>query len=108
MHATIRRYENKGAAISPDELVQMGREIAAHLGDKQGFVSLLILDSSPELQGPISKQNQVLAMVSIFENQVGLKQADRLSAAPLEKRLAAEWQEQAQVTTGEIVFQRGL
>ena len=125
MHATIRRYEYGGAAITADELVQVGRELSAHLGETQGFVSLLILDSSPELQGmntgpafpatgdPAAKrqgsrENRVLAIVSIFEDQVSLEQMDRLIATPLDRRLTTGCPARVQVTTGEVVFQRGL
>jgi hypothetical protein len=110
MHATIRRYEyeRKKATMTTDELVQMGREIAANLSQTQGFVSFVILDSSSELEDPQPKQKHVLAIVSIYEDRVSLEQADHVLATPLDKRLASSCQQQVQVTTGEIVFQRGL
>jgi hypothetical protein len=76
MHASIRRYECAGAPITTDELVRLGREIAATLSHAPGFVSLLILSSAsdaPLLQG----QQQVQAAVSIFEDQPGLEQAEQ-------------------------------
>jgi hypothetical protein len=107
MHASIRRYECAGAPITTDELVRLGREIAATLSHAPGFVSLLILSSAPEV--PIlNGQQQVLAAVSIFEDQPGLEQAERLIAAPLEERLAAQCPARVAITHGEIVFQRGL
>jgi hypothetical protein len=108
MHASIRRYECVGTPITTDELVGLGREIAATLSHAPGFVSLLILSAAPEapiLNGP---PQQVLAAVSIFEDQPGLEQAERLIAAPLEERLAAQCPARVAITHGEIVFQRGL
>jgi hypothetical protein len=89
-------------------LVRLGRDIAATLSHAPGFVSLLILSSAPEAQILDVKQNQVLAAVSIFEDQPGLEQAERLVAAPLEERLAAQCPQRVEITNGEIVFQRGL
>lgn len=110
MHATIRRYEYayKKATTTTDELVQMGREIAADLSQVRGFVSFVILDSSSELQDPEPKQKHVLAIVSIFEDRASLEQADRLFTASVDERLATGCPEQLQVTRGEIVYQRGL
>jgi hypothetical protein len=91
-----------------DELVQLGREIAAHLSLAPGFVSFLILSAAPQGQGSGAAPNRGLATVSIFEDQPGLEQADRLAAVLLDARLAARCCQQAGITRGEIVFQRGL
>ncbi len=108
MHASIRRYEYAGAPLPVDELVQVGREIAAHLSQAPGFVSFLILSAARQGPGPDMAPNQGLATVSIFEDQPGLEQADRVAAALLDERLAAGCRQQAGITRGEIVFQRGL
>jgi hypothetical protein len=108
MYASIRRYEYAGAPLPVDELVQLGREIAAHLSQAPGFVSFLILSPASQEQDPDAAPNQGFATVSIFEDQPGLEQADRLAAALLDARLAAGCRQQAGITRGEIVFQRGL
>jgi hypothetical protein len=96
MHATIRRYEGvSGASGEPD---QVARQVAAKLSGARGFVLYIALDAG---QG-------ILATVSIFEDQDGLEDADRLAAVTLAERLGVLHPAHVQVTTGEIVFQRGL
>jgi hypothetical protein len=108
MYASIRRYEYAGAPLPVDELVQLVRGLAAHLSPAPGSVSFLILSAAPQGQGSDAAPDQGLATVSIFEDQPGLEQADRLAATLLDARLAARCRQQAGITRGEIVFQRGL
>src|SRR4051794_6882576 len=98
MHATIRPNESRGATVTTDELVQLGRKIAANLSRTQGFVSFLILSSLPELNSLSAQQDQMLATVSIFEDQPSLERADRLLAAPLKERLAAQCPKRVEIT----------
>lgn len=108
MHASIRSYEYEGTPMATDELVQLGREIGTTLSHAPGFVSFLIISSVPQSQGPTTEQNQVLATVSIFEDQPSLEQVDRSLAAPLEQHVAPWCPKRVKITSGQIVFQRGL
>jgi hypothetical protein len=108
MYVSIRRYEYEGASMTTDEFVRLGREIVAGISPTQGFVSFLILSSTPESQGLNRQRKQVVATVSIFEDPTGLEQADRLVATPLDERVAAQCPQLVEITSGEVVFQRGL
>ena len=96
MHATIRRYE--GVSGTTDELIRTGRALAAGLSQARGFVSYVILEAGPG----------VLATVTIFEDPISLGEADCVFGSALGEGPAALLSAQPQVTTGEIIFQRGL
>ena len=94
--------------MTTDEFVRLGREIAAGISHTQGFVSFLILSSTPESQSLNRQRKQVFATVSIFEDPTGLEQADHLVAAPLDECVAGQCPKPVEITSGEVVFQRGL
>lgn len=96
MHATIRHYQ--GTASRDGELAQAVRHLATRLSQVPGFVSFLVLEA----------ESDVIASISIFEDRESLAEADRLAVALLAEYLATVLPEYGQVTTGEVVFQRGL
>jgi hypothetical protein len=96
MHATIRRYE--GVSGSTDELIRAGRALATSLNEARGFVSYVILEAGPG----------ILATVTMFEDPISLGEADGVLGSAQGEDLAALLSTLPQITTGEIIFQRGL
>jgi hypothetical protein len=95
MQAMIQRYVV--TAPTTDEVVAAGRRLSGMLDRVPGFVSCVILRAGPGR----------LTMVSLFEDQVSLEAAGLLDGAGLGHYLNAPV-EPADVTTGEVVFQKGL
>lgn len=95
MHAMIRRYADPGCAR--DDVVRAGRRLAAVLDHVPGFVSCVIV------QAP----NGGLAVVTLFEEPTSLRLAEQLPDACLAAHLPGT-SKPIDLTTGEVVFQRGL
>ena len=96
MYATIRRYE--GVDGTGEEFVTVLRKIAYGLSGVPGFVSFVVIESRP---------NDIVT-VSIFDDQVGLNEADRRVEASLADHWATLPVQNPKAVTGEIMFQRGL
>ncbi len=96
MHATICRYE--AASGTPKELTQAERCLGSTLGRAAGLVACVVLEVGPA----------TLATVSIFEDGESLKAAEKEVAAALAEGLSRLLPNQPEVTTGEIVYQKGL
>ena len=95
MQAMIQRFE--AAGCSSDELVRAGRRLANVLDHVPGFISCVI----------VRAQGGNLATVTLFEEQAGLGAAEGLTGTSLVEHLPG-LTGPADVTTGEVVFQRGL
>jgi hypothetical protein len=95
MQAMIQRFD--AAGCSSDELVRAGRRLANVLDHVPGFMSCVI----------VRAQGGGLAMVTLFEEQAGLRAAEGLTGTSLVEHLPG-LVGPAEVTTGEVVFQRGL
>lgn len=96
MYAMIGRYQEGN--VSSEQFAQAARHLAASLSQVPGFVSYLVLRT----------QSDVLVSVSIFEDKAGLAEADRLVGTLLAEHLDIRLPGHREVTTGEVVFQRGL
>jgi heme-degrading monooxygenase HmoA len=96
MYATIRQYEEVNGTA--EELTQAARQLADSLSRVRGFVSCFVLEAEPG----------ALATISIFEDLAGLEEANRLTEAALSERRGRLLSQGVPVTSGEIVFQRGL
>jgi hypothetical protein len=95
MQAMIQRFDAVGC--SSDELVRAGRRLANALDHVPGFVSCVI----------VRAQGGGLSTVTLFEEQAGLLAADGLTGTSLAEHLPGLIGP-AEVTTGEVVFQRGM
>jgi heme-degrading monooxygenase HmoA len=95
MHAMIQRYV--GAAPTTDELVAAGRRLGGILDGVPGFISCVLLRVGTGR----------LTMVSLFEDQASLEAAGLLDGTALGHHLNTPV-EPTEVTTGEVVFQKGL
>jgi len=96
LYATIRRYE--GVTGRTEDLTEAMREITAGLSRTPAFVSFVMIEA----------ETGVVITLGIFEDQGSLNEADLMIGASLPKDLSELIAERAQVTTGEIIFQRGL
>jgi hypothetical protein len=96
MHATICRYEAISGSV--DEVVRAGRQLTAALGDVPGFVSCVVLDVD----------RSALASVCIFETRAQLEEGERLLATWSSAHPGVQLPAPADVTTGEVIVQRGL
>ena len=96
MYATIRRYGR--VAGSSDDLARAGRALAAVLGTAPGFISCAVLDAGAG----------GCAAVTLFERRADLDGADRLVAQWSAEHLAGLLPEAPQITSGEVVAQRGI
>jgi hypothetical protein len=94
MYAMIRRYADPGCAT--DDIVRAGRQLAAVLDHVPGFVSLVIVQGSGGL-----------AVVSLFEEQANLQAVEQHPGACLAEHLPGVVKP-VDLTTGQVVFQRGL
>jgi len=89
MFGTIRRYRTE---MTEEERLRLGRQLAARLSDRPGFVACVVLEESSN--GCVS--------IELFEERSGLLAAD---AAIVGEPFAV-----GAVTTcsGEAIFQKGL
>ena len=95
MHATLGRYDRVSA--SSDEVIRVGRQLAAVLSQASGFVSYVLLDMG----------DGVLTTVSIFETQAELEEADRLTAAWVAAH-PTPLTPPTEAVSGEILVQKGM
>lgn len=96
MHATIRHYAP--GAGSGEDRVQAWRALATVLSGEAGFISCAVL----------ATDDGGLAAISIFDDAATLAVADRRVEDWLAARASGLARQLAQVTTGEVVAQRGL
>ena len=96
MHGTIRRYA-RGAA-SGDAGVRAWRALAVLLAQEDGFISCAVLETA----------DGELATIGFFDDAASLAAADRRVDGWLAAQEAGLAQLLVQVTTGEVVAQRGL
>ena len=96
MHATICRYEDVGGSV--DDVVRAGRQLTATLGDVPGFVSCVVLDVG----------HSALASVCIFETRAQMEEGERLLATWSSAHPSVRLPCPADITTGEVIVQRGL
>jgi hypothetical protein len=96
VYGTIWRYGR--VAGSPDDLMRAGRELAAVLAKAPGFVACAVLDTD----------DGGGAAVGLFERRADLDEAGRLVARWTAGHLAGLLPEAPQVSSGEVVAQRGI
>ena len=96
MHATIRHYAP--GAGSGEEGVLAWRALAAALSGEAGFISCAVLATG----------DGGLAAISFFDDAATLAAADRRIEDWLAKRAGELAPRVVQVTSGEVVAQRGL
>ena len=95
MHATLRRYDGIGG--SQDQVIQVGRQLAAVLSRAPGFISYALLELG----------DGMLATVSVFETQAELEAANRLIVAWVATHrtlLTAA----GEAVSGEVLVQKGM
>jgi hypothetical protein len=96
MHATVRHFHRSGGSV--DDLIPEGRQLASAVSQVSGFLVYVLLDAGEGL----------LVSVSLFEDQAGLADADGI----VERWMAARGSEPrlgvAQVSSGEVIVQRGM
>ena len=95
MHAMIRRYADPGCASG--DVVRAARSLAAVLDHVPGFISCVI----------VQPQGGGLALVTLFDEAVNVGAAEEAPGACLADHLPG-LAEPYDLTTGEVVFQRGL
>lgn len=96
MHATICRYEVVGG--TPKEWDLAGRLLGSTAGRAPGLVACVVLEVGPG----------ALATVSIFEDEASLKAAQRIVEVSLAECRPRLLPDRPEVTTGEVVYQKGL
>lgn len=96
MHATIHRYE--GVAGSTDDIIRAGRQQASALSKLPGFVSYALLEAG----------DSVLIAISVFETRAEFEAAERLSESWGGDQAVARVPYPPQVTTGEVIVQKGM
>jgi hypothetical protein len=96
MHATIRRY-GPGAGAG-DARVRAWRALAALLAREDGFVSCAVLETG----------DGELAVISFFDDATSLAAADRKIESWLATWEGGLGRLLVQVTSGEVIAQRGL
>jgi hypothetical protein len=96
MYATIRRYGH--VTGSPEDVARAGLELAAILCKAPGFVSYAVLDA----------EDGGCAAVSLFESRADLDEADRLIAQWTAEHLAGLLPDAPEITSGEVLAQRGV
>ena len=98
MYLSVRRYEGVDPA-SVDEIFQLVEEgFVPIISEGPGFVAFYALDMG----------NGVLASISIFEDQAGAKESNRLAAAWVQKNLAHLLPHSPQITVGEMRVHKAL
>jgi hypothetical protein len=95
MQAMIQRFD--AAGCSSDELVRAGRRLTSVLDHVPGFMSCVI----------VRARDGGLVTMTLFEEQAGLRATEGLPGTSLVEHLPGLIGP-AEVTTGEVVFQRGL
>ena len=95
VHATLGRYDGIGG--SQEEVIQVGRQLAAVLSKAPGFISYALLEVG----------DGMLATVSVFETQAELEAADRVIAAwvAMHRTLLTPATE---AISGEVLVQKGM
>ena len=96
MYGMIWRYGRVAGSL--DDLTRAGHELAAVLGKAPGFVACAVLDTD----------GGGGAAVGLFERRADLDEAGRLVARWTAEHLAGPLPEAVQVTSGEVVGQRGI
>ena len=96
MYAAIQRYSPETSVTS--DLAPTGRQIAAALQHIAGFVAYVLLDAD---------DGQLLA-ISLFEDQAGLAQAQRLLRRQAADEPNSFSTKLPLVSSGEVIVQRGL
>ncbi len=96
MYATICRYE--GVCGTPKEWAPVERILGSTIGRSPGLVACVVLEVGP----------RTLATVSIFEDEASLEAAQRAVEAALAECLSGLLPDRPEVTTGEVVYQKGL
>ena len=96
MHAMIRRYAARDGAMEAG--IRAWRALAARLGGEAGFVSCAVLAAG----------DGELVAIALFDDAPSLAAADQRIAGWRAEREAGLARLLVQVTTGEVVAQRGL
>jgi hypothetical protein len=96
MYASIRRDE--GAASAIEEEVGASRGLMAALDGIPGFISCAVLDAG----------DGALLSIGICEDPASLEDVNRLLAGWLAAHPTTPPRRPPRITTGEIIFQKGL
>lgn len=96
MYATIWRYGH--VAGSSEDVARAGRDLATLLCKAPGFVSYAVLGA----------EDGGYAAVSLFESRADLDEADRLITQWTAEHLAGLLPDAPEITSGEVLAQRGI
>jgi quinol monooxygenase YgiN len=96
MHAMIRRYD--GVTGTTEELMRLGRQQASAVSAVPGFVSYALMEAGPG----------VLVSVSVFETQAALDAAEQLVESWIAGQPAVLSSRPPQISSGEVIVQRGM
>jgi len=92
VYASIRRYK-----IHPDGMAELARRVnegfAPLISQAPGFVTYFALDAG----------NDVVASVSVFQDQAGAEQSNRLAADWVQRNLVELIASAPEITSGEVL-----
>lgn len=89
MYASIRRYKTTPGSV--DELVQrVNQGFVPLVSRAPGFVGYFVLDAGDD----------VVASVSIFQDQAGAQESNRLAADWVKENIASLFEGQPEITAG--------
>lgn len=94
MFASVRRYEGVAPGSVDEVLRLVGQEggFASILSKAPGFIAYYAVDAG----------NGVVASISVFEDQTGAEESNRMAADWVKKNLAAHLPNPPQITAGEV------
>ena len=93
MYASVRRYEGV-ASSSVDEVVRL-------VGEEGGFASILSKAPGFIAYYAVDAGDGVVASISVFEDQTGAEESNRMAADWVKENLAAHLPNPPQITAGE-------
>jgi hypothetical protein len=95
MYASIRKYKtNPGAVDELSRRVEQG--FVPLVSRAPGFVAYYVVDAG----------NDVVASVSIFQNQAGAEESNRLAATWVRDNIASLFSGPPEITAGEVRVQK--
>ena len=95
MYASIRRYKTSpGAAAEIAQRVNQG--FVPIISQAPGFVAYYVVDAG----------NDLVASVSVFQNQAGSEESNRMAADWVKKNIASLFSGPPEITAGAVTVQK--
>lgn len=95
MHTSIRRYKINPGAI-PELVQRVNQGFLPIIAQAPGFVAYYAVDGG----------NDVVASISIFQDQAGAEESNRLAADWVKANIASLLAGPPEITAGEVIVQK--